>query len=220
MTFVYIQLGTITVWLHSCNLIPWWAAVSHYSLLKQVKSEAKHVLPSVYWIQSLKILCHQAKQSSFHQGYSFTCNLQWFNLICFTPKERLNRSRLLTLLSCFLVFCAAVFYKMLPTHLRTFWWAFPVSSTQVSLVPEETLEFQEFQDRVMMEPVGRMVSQVFLGPKVSLVRSWVPHLVHQDWMVYLDFLETRATPAHQEGQDCLVGLRLRNTLAEWFFILK
>lgn len=84
---------------------------------------------------------------------------------------------------------------------------------QVSLVPEESLEFQGFQDRLLVEPVGRMVSQVFLGPKVSLVRSWVPHLEHLDKMVYLDSLETRATPAHQEGQDCLVGLRLRNTSA-------
>lgn len=51
---------------------------------------------------------------------------------------------------------------------------------QVSLVPEEILEFQAFQDRVSMEPVGRMVSQVFLGLRVSLARSWVPHLDRQD----------------------------------------
>lgn len=74
---------------------------------------------------------------------------------------------------------------------------------KVSPAREETLEFQVFQDRVLMEPGGRTGSQVFLVPRASLARFWVPHLEGRDQMVYLDSRETRVTLVHQENQDCL-----------------
>lgn len=82
----------------------------------------------------------------------------------------------------------------------------PVSSIQVSLDPEVMVEFQVFQDRVLMERGERMVPQEYLGGRASLETSWEPHLEGRDRMVFLEYLETRDNPGHLEDRDCLVGL--------------
>lgn len=78
---------------------------------------------------------------------------------------------------------------------------------QVSLDPEETLDFEVFQDRALTESGGRMVFQGVLEPRASLERYWEPHLEDQDRTVYQGHRETRASPGHQEDLDYLVGLR-------------
>ena len=54
-----------------------------------------------------------------------------------------------------------------------------------------TLEFQEAQDRVLMVQVARMVFQVFLEPRASLERYWVPLLEILEETVHLDSQEIR-----------------------------
>lgn len=70
------------------------------------------------------------------------------------------------------------------------------------------LEFQVFQDRVLMERGERMVPQEYLGGRASLETSWEPHLEGRDRMVSLESPETRDNPGHLEDRDCRVGLEI------------
>lgn len=79
-------------------------------------------------------------------------------------------------------------------------------SPQVSLDKEVTRELQEFQDRVLTVPVGRMVFQEFLEPRASLEMYWGPHLEILEGTVHLDSLEIRVYQGHLEVLDCLVGM--------------
>lgn len=67
------------------------------------------------------------------------------------------------------------------------------------------LEFLEFQDRVSMVQVGRMVFQEFLEPRACLEMYWGPHLEILEGMVYLDSLEIRVHLGRLELLDYLVG---------------
>lgn len=77
---------------------------------------------------------------------------------------------------------------------------------KVSLDQEVTLELQEFQDRVLMVQVGRMVFQVFLEPRDSLERYWGPLLEILEGTVHLDSQEIRVYQGRQEPLDGLVAM--------------
>lgn len=75
---------------------------------------------------------------------------------------------------------------------------------KVSRDPEGTLEFQVFQDKVLMEAEGRMVFQGVLEPRASLERYWEPHLELQGRTVCQESLAIRASRGHQGDPDCPV----------------
>lgn len=85
------------------------------------------------------------------------------------------------------------------------------SSTQGSLDPEETLDFQAVQEVVLTEAGVKMVFQEFPEPRVSLEKYWELYLGLQDGMVLQDTLEIRASLGHQEYLEHLVGLRQRRS---------